>query len=297
MRVATFGPSTGWAGRGIDHDGRRFILEGHGPISPQAVLDYDRLGQIAWAHEGLRDWTRAVAAQGGVPAGSGAWSEGPGGGAPTGAGGWPGGPGAGAGPAARAPARRSRFPVWAIALIVAALIAAALAAALILPRLSSHTDQAHKSLVQTGPGGGRPGHFTVTLRSDAGDYIGGGQTYRYTEKNATLSLETTGNHLTVNVTPATMSYGGWDGEFQEPAALRRLEPGIYGGVARYGFHDPKMGGMEWMGDGRGSNTISGWFAVDKVTYDGDALSLLVLRFEQHSDGVAPALRGKIEWSR
>jgi hypothetical protein len=62
MIVARFTPATGWAGRSITYDSGWFTLEGHGPVAVQDVLRYDRLGQIAWEYDGLRDWAAQVAA-------------------------------------------------------------------------------------------------------------------------------------------------------------------------------------------------------------------------------------------
>ena len=50
-------------------------------------------------------------------------------------------------------------------------------------------------------------------------------------------------------------------------------------------------GLDWYGDRRGSNTLTGWFAVDSVTCATDALTGIDLRFELHSEGAAPALHG------
>jgi hypothetical protein len=61
--VATFGPTTGWAGRSISIDDQQFILDGHGPVTAAAILEYDRLGQLDWATDaGLRTWVETVAA-------------------------------------------------------------------------------------------------------------------------------------------------------------------------------------------------------------------------------------------
>lgn len=54
MLIATFGPSSGWIGKTITHDGATFILEDHGPITPHDVLEYDRQGHLVWATEGTR---------------------------------------------------------------------------------------------------------------------------------------------------------------------------------------------------------------------------------------------------
>ena len=60
MLVATFGESTGWAGKTIRYEGGQFQLEGFGSIPAQAVLDYDSKGQLVWAYAGLREWVQQV---------------------------------------------------------------------------------------------------------------------------------------------------------------------------------------------------------------------------------------------
>lgn len=61
MVIATFGPSTGWAGKTIIFENKRFILEGHGPISAQDVMQYDRQGHLVWADSGTRAWVGGLA--------------------------------------------------------------------------------------------------------------------------------------------------------------------------------------------------------------------------------------------
>ena len=60
MLVATFGESSGWAGRTISHEAGQFLLEGFGPIPAQALLDYDSKGQLVWAYAGLREWVQQM---------------------------------------------------------------------------------------------------------------------------------------------------------------------------------------------------------------------------------------------
>lgn len=63
MLIATFGPSTGWAGKTIDYESGVFTLEGQGQISASNVLSYDRQGHLEWAYGGLREWVAAEAQQ------------------------------------------------------------------------------------------------------------------------------------------------------------------------------------------------------------------------------------------
>jgi hypothetical protein len=136
------------------------------------------------------------------------------------------------------------------------------------------------------------GNF-VYLQSDSGDYIGAGQTYLYTPANATLTFNATGGRLSVGANGST----SWSGDFQAMNVLTSLQPGYYGNLQRYPFHNPALGGLSWSGDGRGCNRLGGWFVVDSVSYEGAALTSIDLRFEQHCEGMTPALRGRVRWTR
>lgn len=129
----------------------------------------------------------------------------------------------------------------------------------------------------------------VYLQSDTGDYIGGGQNMLYATGNATISA-------TTNLTAAFhIGVGGWTGDFYGMNTLSQLQPGYYGGLERYPFNNPVKGGMDWSGNGRGCNTLTGWFVVDKVTYTLAELTAIDLRFEQHCEGATAALHGQIHW--
>jgi len=58
-----------------------------------------------------------------------------------------------------------------------------------------------------------------------------------------------------------------------------------------------VGGLSWVGESRGCNTLTGWFAVDSVAYGDGALAFIDLRFEQHCEDLSPALHGTIHWER
>lgn len=131
----------------------------------------------------------------------------------------------------------------------------------------------------------------VTLTSEAGDYVGGGRSYEYTLETAVIEVTADGGLLRVRV----RGDEDWQGDFQMPAGSPRLEVGMYGELQRYPFHDPSKGGLDWAGDGRGCNTLTGWFEVDEVAYDGDVLSAITVRFAQHCEGAAAALRGSVHW--
>ncbi len=129
------------------------------------------------------------------------------------------------------------------------------------------------------------------LTSDAGDYIGQGATTLYTLPGTAIKLTSTGSNLQVDVGP----FGGWSANFVGGEGMTRLEQGYYADLQRYPFNNPVKGGMNWSGNGRGCNRLTGWFTVDNVTYTGTTMTSIDLRFEQHCDGMSPALRGKIHW--
>jgi len=130
------------------------------------------------------------------------------------------------------------------------------------------------------------------LESRYGDYIGAGRTYGYTPANAVFKVSVTGSRLQVGITGDE----DWNGEFQGMQSLSQLAVGYYGDLKRYPFHNPVLGGMSWSGEGRGCNTLSGWFVVDKVSYSGSTLTDIDLRFEQYCDGNQVPLRGKLHWT-
>jgi len=66
MLIATFGPTTGWEGKTIAHQGDAFFLQDHGPISAEAVMGYERQGHLVWVNAGTRAWV-AAKAQGEAP--------------------------------------------------------------------------------------------------------------------------------------------------------------------------------------------------------------------------------------
>ncbi len=131
----------------------------------------------------------------------------------------------------------------------------------------------------------------VYLESQPGDWVGQGANYLYTQADSVLSVSAPGARLQVSIAGDE----DWNGQFQGMSTLTRLEPGYYGDLQRYPFHNPVKGGLSWSGEGRGCNTLTGWFVIDNVVYDGITLTAIDLRFEQHCEGGAPALRGEIHW--
>ena len=97
----------------------------------------------------------------------------------------------------------------------------------------------------------------------------------------------------VSVTVEPGAY--WSGDFQAMNGLGQPTAGYYPDLRRYPFHNPARGGLNWSGDGRGCNTLNGWFAIDQITIESGAVTGLDLRFAQHCEGTSSALYGVIPW--
>ncbi|MEA3189951.1 MAG: hypothetical protein QOD77_533 [Thermoplasmata archaeon] len=132
------------------------------------------------------------------------------------------------------------------------------------------------------------------MESEPGDYIGGSQRFAYTPMDGWFLV--TGGPSTVSLHFNNTGYSHWwTAGFTVPDACARVAPGFFEGLTRsaYGNH----GSVDVGGDGRGCNTLEGAMVVDEAGYDADGkLQHVVLRFEQHCGGVAPALMGKLSWT-
>ena len=133
-----------------------------------------------------------------------------------------------------------------------------------------------------------PGNY-VYLVSDEGDWIGQGVIRTYTPPETPIVV-------TSNYGQISVSVAGWNGDFVPMDGMFAMEVGYYGDLQRYPFHNPAKGGLDWSGNGRGCNTLTGWFAIDRVVYVGTTVKELDMRFEQHCEGAVPALHGAIHWT-
>lgn len=130
-----------------------------------------------------------------------------------------------------------------------------------------------------------PAGSYVYLASEDGDFIGAGDTLTYTPADVAFDGSLAGGRLSFSVGP-------WTGTYQPMNSITELEVGYYPDLQRYPGN-PAKGGLSWTGAGRGCNRLTGWFAVDELTADGDRPGTLHLRFEQYCDGSPAALRGVI----
>ena len=152
-----------------------------------------------------------------------------------------------------------------------------LGAALLAPR-------AEAAPVQTG---------SLTMVSDPGDYIGGGETYAYATSAGDLfaTYDAEDDHVALRIEAANGDW--WSLDFAAPQG-ETLEVGTYANAMRYPFQDPASPGLDVSGVGRGCNELTGSFTVTQITYGPDgAVEAFDADFEQHCEGMDPALRGQV----
>jgi hypothetical protein len=134
----------------------------------------------------------------------------------------------------------------------------------------------------------------VYLQSDAGDKIGAGKTYLYTQANAEIMITSPGIVIFVRV----KGDRNWVGEF-EPIDCLKHQPGYCSDLRIPGSQNTTKARLDWYDHASGFQSIveSGWFVFDKITYDTNGkVNTFDLRFEQRQRGATGALHGKIHWT-
>jgi hypothetical protein len=134
---------------------------------------------------------------------------------------------------------------------------------------------------------------TVTLNSEAGDYIGMGEFYSYDDTNASLSTSSDGSLVTVNVYPT--SGGWWTINLAAPPGVP-MAVGAYENAVRAAFRPAGTPGIDAYGMGRGCNETAGRFDVSEITFGpNNYVASFSASFEQHCEwSGAPALRGEVQ---
>ncbi len=130
----------------------------------------------------------------------------------------------------------------------------------------------------------------LRFQSDTGDYIGGGKSELWTLTESDMSIRGD-DHEVQALASGKGDY--WQLWFRAPSnGLLRV--GTFRNAERAPFVTGKAPGLDIFGSGRGCNTLTGQFNVKSVGWatTGDVVSIDVV-FEQHCEGMAPALRGEL----
>jgi hypothetical protein len=133
-----------------------------------------------------------------------------------------------------------------------------------------------------------PGAWSLSMTSDAGDYIGQGRSWSHGPPE---TIAVSGDRELVSFMIDTADGLWWSGDFASGPGRTLVGGTTYAGATRYPFNDGTPG-LSISGMGRGCNELSGTFTVDEIAFDPDGtLRTFRVRFEQHCEHFAPALRG------
>jgi putative Ig domain-containing protein len=137
---------------------------------------------------------------------------------------------------------------------------------------------------------------SLSMQSDPGDYIGGGQDQLYTLADGEFTAQRNA-YNGVSLAFHTPTYSHWWYVDFAAADSELLFPGAYPNAVRFPFQPPGQPGLSIVGDGRGCNTVTGSFQVLEVEY-GAGSDVMAFRatFEQHCEGGPAALRGEIRFN-
>ena len=143
----------------------------------------------------------------------------------------------------------------------------------------------------------------LEMSSEAGDYIGQGQDYYFTESDGAFTAQQSyfGNSTYANnsislsfIAPGYSDW--WYLDFSTHEMGIDLVEGTYDAV-RFPFEPVGSAGMSIDGNGRGSNTLTGSFTVLDIDFGiNGTINSFAASFEQHSEGKVPALFGKIAYN-
>jgi len=156
-----------------------------------------------------------------------------------------------------------------------------------------------------GVAGAQP-YFEFRFQSDAGDYIGGGASYRRTQTTGVIDSyspsDFTGDGQVDYLFLRYLGepFGGTFIHFWVATNQlgKNLAPGTYPNAERAPFASLGHPGLDVEMDGRGCNTLTGNFVIHDVNFGpGSVLERLDMDFEQHCEGAAPALHGTFRYNR
>lgn len=135
----------------------------------------------------------------------------------------------------------------------------------------------------------------LSYQSEPGDYIGQGQTGSHSLADLKFSAWHVASQSAVQIRAQSPIGGGvfWSINMKAPSGVP-LIPGTYLNATRYAFNAPGTPGLDVSGNGRGCNTLTGQFTVLETSFGpkGEVYRFRAT-FEQHCEGVIPALRGEI----
>lgn len=153
------------------------------------------------------------------------------------------------------------------------------------------------ALIAVGAGGTAPAWAqaegtSLSFVSEPGDYIGQGQSLTFTPADAgfTAMVSSDQRQVAVSIAPGGSS---WTLNLAAPEG-QQLVSGAYENATRWPFQSPVAPGLDFSGDGRGCNELTGRFEVLEAVYGQYGyVERFHATFEQHCEGAEPALFGEV----
>jgi Family of unknown function (DUF6299) len=133
----------------------------------------------------------------------------------------------------------------------------------------------------------------LKFTSEPGDYIGGGQTATFTPTDSGFNtmISSDNREIAIHISPSSSF---WSLHLTAPSGTKLL-PGVYEGATRWPFQAAPTPGLDFSGDGRGCNTLTGKFEVLEAVYAPFGyVERFHATFEQHCEGSTPALLGEVQ---
>lgn len=135
------------------------------------------------------------------------------------------------------------------------------------------------------PAQGQAEKSYLKVNSNKGDYIGQGRTYDHSGDQLVVAHSPRGIEVRVG------GPGGWIIHFAAPPN-QTLEVGEYRDAKRFPFNR-EAPGLNFSGNGRGCNRLSGEFAIWELELEGNTIVRLAVDFVQRCEERGPPLMGKL----
>lgn len=150
---------------------------------------------------------------------------------------------------------------------------------------------------------------SVYMRSEPGNWVGGGLGSPEVTWTHGVDGIFSSNGTSNNAAHISFNNGDyWSFDFAaptyDPATNTNngtpLKVGLYSNATRWPFNSPTKPGLNVSGNGRGNNTLSGWFNVLDVSFDqtGNVQTLAVdfKQFGESTNQTGPALYGSLRYN-
>jgi len=137
------------------------------------------------------------------------------------------------------------------------------------------------------------GSNILYFNSESDDYVGQGTEATFKDPDGRFTLSSYGNGVNLGFNTAT--YSDWWYLLLTAPQGATLLPGAYENAQR--FNSNETPGLAFYGDGRGCSADTGRFDVLEIESDATGtFTKLAVNFEQHCEGMAPALWGQIRYN-